>query len=73
MSTKLTIQVDPELRRRAKEAAAVQGRTLSEVVRAALVALVEDEQVSDQPLMMEIDPIFQMAGKLSGSTENVSP
>ena len=72
MPSKLTIELDPELRRRATEAAAAQGRSLSEVVRSMLEALVEETSAASSPSMMEVDPIFQMAGRFSGSSENVS-
>lgn len=72
MPVKLTVEVDEELRRRAKATAALQGRSLADVVRSALESYVEEASPSEQPLMMEIDPIFQMAGKYSGSPENVA-
>ena len=72
MPVKLTVEIDPELRRRAKVTAALQGRSLADVVRAALETYVEEATSSELPRLMETDPIFQMAGKYAGSSENVS-
>lgn len=72
MAVKLTIEVSQELRRRAKAIAALPGRSVADVVRAALETYVEQTTSSELPLLMETDPIFQMAGKFSGTSENVS-
>ncbi|MEX1018707.1 MAG: hypothetical protein WDZ49_03565 [Litorilinea sp.] len=72
MPVKLTVEIDSELRRRAKATAALQGRSLADVVRAALETYVEETRISEQPRLMDTDPIFQMAGKYAGSSENVS-
>lgn len=72
MAVKLTVEISAELRRRAKATAAIQGRSLADVVRSALETYVEQTTLSERPLLMETDPIFQMAGKYSGSSENVS-
>jgi hypothetical protein len=60
------------LRRRAKATAPLQGRSLADVVRSALETYVEKAGSSELPRLMETDPIFQMAGKYAGSSENVS-
>lgn len=72
MPVKLTVEIDPELRRRAKATAALQGRSLADVVRSALETYVEETTTSELPRLMETDSIFQMAGKYAGSSENVS-
>lgn len=72
MATKLTVEIDPELRRRAKAAAALQGRSLADVVRSALETFVAQAAAPQPRPLMETDPIFLMAGKYSGSGENVS-
>jgi plasmid stability protein len=72
MAVKLTVEIDEELRRRAKARAALQGRSLADVVRTALETYVEQTTTSELARLVETDPIFQMAGKYSGSSENVS-
>lgn len=81
MSVKLTVQIDAELRQRAKVAAARQGRSLTDVVRSALEVYVEEATASVRHASQEEhtpqhavahDSIFQLAGKYSGSSENIA-
>jgi hypothetical protein len=72
MCAKLIIEIDSELQRRVEVAASLQGRSLADVIRAALKTFVEQTALSEGPLLMDTDPIFRMAGKFSGSAENVS-
>jgi hypothetical protein len=54
METKITVLVSEDLRRQAKAAAALQGRSLSDVIREMLEAWLEDgldAQVSEQLAM----------------------
>jgi len=48
MDVKLTILVSEDLRRRAKAAAALQGVTISEIVREALERLVEEVELAEK-------------------------
>jgi hypothetical protein len=72
MAVKLTVEVSSELRRRAKAVAALQGRSLADVVRTALESYVEQTTSSELPRLMDTDPIFQKAGKYQGASENVA-
>lgn len=69
MPKRLMVEIDADLERRVKNAAAQQGRTLDDVIAAALRVWIEE---AEQPRMVDIDPIFKLAGKYSGSTEDVA-
>jgi hypothetical protein len=60
METKITVLVSEELRRQAKAEAALQGRTLSEVIRDALEEFVQEGKESRQT-MLASEPVLSRA------------
>ena len=78
MLTKLTVNLPEDLRRRAHAKAALRGETVSDVVRAALQAYVEDGPDPAVRRLMEghelknDDALFALLGAAEGGPKDLS-
>ena len=78
MPTKLTVDLPADLRRRAHVKAALRGETVSDVVRAALQAYVEDEpgpavqRLMEGHELREGDVLLDLLGSAEGGPRDLS-
>jgi hypothetical protein len=78
MITKLTINIPAELRRRAHAKAALQGETVSEIVRAALQAYIDDtlspaaSRLIEGHELRDGDTLLTLIGSLEGGPADLS-
>ncbi len=77
MLARLTMNVPPDLRQRARSIATARGETVTDVMRTALEKYVaelelEREAAAEQPYLQDGDPVFDLVGLGQGRYTDVS-